>query len=123
MRNRLFLGLLLPALLAAQAPDTPKPNAPPPAPEPPAPPKPFGTLRVHVSDSKGAPLAKALVSVPKLQRAHETGESGDVVLGWIPVGKVEVNVSRIGYKPVAASATITPDGIQVLSLHLEAETK
>ena len=115
MTKRLLLSLMLPAFLAAQMPT--------PAPEPPAPRKPFGTLRVHVQDPKGSPLAGAQVLIPSLNRSHETGETGDVVLGWVPAGKHEVKVSRGGYKPSAGTATVPANGIAVLTVRLEAEAR
>jgi hypothetical protein len=108
-------------LLAAPPQQDPKPIRPPAA-EAPAP-KPFGTLRVHVENVKGAPIAEASVEIEKLNRVHETGETGDVLLAWIPVGKHGVKVTKTGFKMATATATIEEDKITVLTLRLEAAPK
>lgn len=120
MRSLLFLSLALPLFLVAAPQQDPKPIRPP-ATDAPAP-KPFGSLRVHVETAKGAPIAGALVEIEKLKRAHETGETGDVLLAWIPVGKHGVKVGKAGFKAATATATIEEEGIAVLTVRLEAST-
>lgn len=120
MRRKLFLSLALPVFLTVQAQEAPKP-LPRPVPEKPAS-QPYGSLRVHVKSAKGTPLAGALVAIEKLQRSHETGETGDVLLGWVPVGKHDVKVTLAAYKGATATAKIEEDGITVLTVQLEAES-
>jgi hypothetical protein len=122
MRRLLLLSLVLPALLAAQSQDAPKP-LPRPVPEKPAPSKPFGNLRVHVENARGAPVVGALVAIEELKRAHETEETGNVFLGWVPVGKYEVKVTKAGYLGATAAATIEPDLTCVITVLLVAEGK
>jgi len=115
MRRILISALTLPGLVASQAPETPKPQ--------PAPSKAVGNLRVHVETAGGAPLAGARVAIEKLQRSHETGETGHVSMAWIPVGTHEVKISKAGYKAATATATIEDGMVCVLTLRLEAEGK
>lgn len=121
MRRKLLLSLALPLFLAVQAQEPPKP-LPRPVPEEPTR-NPYGSLRVHVENAKGTPMAGATVAIEKLKRVHETGETGDVLLGWVPVGKHEVKVTMAEYKGATASATIEEDGITVLTVRLEAKGK
>lgn len=122
MRTLLYLSLVLSMALASPAQQEPKP-LPRPIPEKPEPPKPFGELRVHVESPAGTPVAEAMVAIAKLNRAHPTGASGDVILAWIPEGSHEITVSKAGYRAAAAKATIKAEGITVLTVKLEPETK
>ena len=117
MSRKLFLSLALPFFLTLQAQEPPKP-LPRPVPEQPTR-NPYGSLRVHVENAKGSPLAGAVVAIEKLKRSHETGETGDVLLGWVPVGKHEVKVTLVAYKGTTATAAIEEDGITVLTVRLE----
>lgn len=92
---------------------------PRPAPEKPAPSKPFGTLRVQVATGKSVPVADALVSIEKLNRTHETGETGNVLLAWMPAGRHEVKISKDGFITKVAQVTVEADGIAVLEVQLE----
>lgn len=122
MRSILFLSLVLPVFLLAQTQEPPKP-LPRPVPEQPTPPQPYGSLRVHVENAKGAPLAGAVVAIEKLKRVHETGETGDVLLAWVPVGEHAVKVSKDGYKGATTTAKIEGELIAVVTVSLSTENK
>ena len=69
-----------------------------------------GGLTGRVVDTKGAPVAAALVTVrgPALQgtRSAATGEQGSFLLAALPLGSYVVEISRLGYRGVELSDVI-----------------
>lgn len=119
MRLALILTLTCAIGLPAQESNS---NSRSPIQEKPAP-RPFGTVHVKVRDAKGAPMAGAMVAIEKLERSHESSETGDVLLGWVPVGKHEVKVSKAGFRTVVVPVQSTAEGISVVTAQLAAEPK
>ena len=119
MRILLAVALVLATGLVAQSPA--KPVHPPQ--ETPTPSQPFGSLRVQVKEAKGTALAGALVAIEKLNRGHDTEADGNVQMGWIPVGKHEVRVSKAGFKPAVLQVEIEQEKIAVITVQLKADVK
>jgi iron complex outermembrane recepter protein len=65
-----------------------------------------GTLRGTVSDSAGAPLANAVVSVEATTLRTVSGASGDYEIRGVPAGTRTVRVRLIGYRSETAEVTI-----------------
>jgi hypothetical protein len=70
-----------------------------------------GNLRGVVTDSAGAPIKQAAVSIVDLRLLTRTDERGRFALLHLPAGKIELTVRRLGYEPkrlpIVITATIT----------------
>ena len=66
-----------------------------------------GTVRGRVSDSTGAAVARATVSLEGTALRAVTTERGEYVLSGVPVGTWTVRVRALGYAPRAVAVTIT----------------
>jgi len=65
-----------------------------------------GTVRGRVSDSTGAAVIRATVSLEGTALRAVTTERGEYVLSGVPVGTWTVRVRALGYAPRAVSVTI-----------------
>ena len=66
-----------------------------------------GTIRGTVSDSAGAPLANAAVSVEGTTLRAVSGAAGDYEIRGVPAGDQTVRVRLIGYRSESAQASVT----------------
>lgn len=58
-----------------------------------------GLLSGHVTDSAGAPLSGARVSLLELRRSTTTDSIGQYRFGNVPVGRYSLSVAQIGFAP------------------------
>ena len=70
-----------------------------------------GTLQGTVSDSSGAPLPNASVTVEGTGVRTTTGATGGYQLRGIPAGRRTVQARLIGYQSASAPVTVTPNDV------------
>jgi iron complex outermembrane receptor protein len=70
-----------------------------------------GTLQGTVSDSGGAPLVNASVTVEGTGLRATTGTTGEYQLRGVPAGTHTVRARLIGYQAATAAVTITPNDV------------
>lgn len=88
-------GLLLPLALGAQ-------NA--------------GSVSGTVTDSTGAPVFGAEVTMKGLGHSSFTDERGVFVLGGLPVGAALISIRRMGFAPAAVSVTVSDASVRAEDL-------
>ncbi len=65
-----------------------------------------GTIRGHVADTTGTPVADAVVWVEATALRAMTGATGEYVISAVPAGPAIVRVRRIGYVDIAPAARV-----------------
>ncbi len=71
-----------------------------------------------VSDTGGRPIRLANLFVDGASVATTTDDSGHFYLRGLPSGKNGFTVTKIGYAPVSFEASLLPDSMIVLSIHM-----
>ncbi len=66
-----------------------------------------GVLRGVVNDSTGAPVVDADVGIVSLHRLARTDARGHFSIDRLPLGKLEVSIRRLGYKPQTQTLSVT----------------
>src|SRR6266542_1102453 len=104
---RIPLALLLAALPAAAAAQTPRPA------------KPLPVMRGAVPDTLGRPLEGAQVEILGLDRTVTTPASGAYRLDELKPGKYWVTVRRIGFAPLRTALNLNPGDDRQIVFQLE----
>jgi iron complex outermembrane receptor protein len=78
-----------------------------------------GVIRGRVTDSSGAPVAHAAVTVQGRMLHATTDDEGGYELRGVPAGAWTVRVRVLGYREGTASVTVTEGGQAVLDFNLQ----
>ncbi|MBI2793414.1 MAG: TonB-dependent receptor [Ignavibacteria bacterium] len=84
-----------------------------------------GTINGFVTDREdGSPLAGVSIGIEGTQLGAITNSSGRFVLRYVPIGKISIKATLIGYEPTSVTAFIKDDGsIEVVLTMLQTSIK